>query len=200
LVKRIQDHFSKKAKAEGYPARSVYKLQEAQKKYKFLKKGHKVLDLGASPGSWSKYAASIVGKNGRVIAVDLNPLAHDYPNVTQIKADIYKFPVEELKKISECYDVVLSDMAPKTSGRKDVDHLRSISLAERALEIAVDLLCPGGVFFCKVFQGGSFDEFRNMCRSRFKSVKIFKPKSSRSQSVEIFLFCSGLKRDGNVEQ
>ena len=199
MVKRVQDHYSKKAKSEGYPARSVYKLQEAQKKYHFLKAGQNVLDLGASPGSWSKYAASVVGKQGKVVAVDLNPLAHDYPNVRQIKADIYDLPLEKIKQDIECYDVVLSDMAPKTTGHKDVDHMRSINLAERALEIALQLLCDNGIFFCKVFQGSSFDEFRNQCRSYFKTVKVFKPKSSRSESVETFLFCSGLKQP-HIEQ
>ncbi len=199
MAKRVGDHFSKRARREGYPARSVYKLQEAQKKYKVLGRGDRVLDLGASPGSWSKFAASIVGKEGKVVAVDLNPLAHSYPNVISIKADIHELPVERLRQIAECFDVVLSDMAPKTSGRKDVDHLRSIGLAEKALDIAVQLLCPGGTFFCKVFQGSSFDDFRNSCRRHFESVRVFKPKSSRSESVETFLCCTGLKRN-DIEQ
>ncbi|MBW2164029.1 MAG: RlmE family RNA methyltransferase [Deltaproteobacteria bacterium] len=176
-MKKVQDHYFKKAKKQGFPARSVYKLEEAQKKYRFLRPGQTVLDLGAYPGSWSKYAAGVAGPKGLVVAVD-----------------IQKPGVMAVREISPYFDVVLSDMAPKTTGRKDVDHFRSVALAERALVLAKELLKSGGTFFCKVFQGEDLPSFRDNCKKSFRSVRVVKPKSSRPESVELFLLCTDIKQ------
>ncbi len=192
-MKQIQDYYFHKAKREGYPARSVYKLQEAQKKYRFLRTGQKVLDLGAAPGSWTKYVSKLVGPQGRVTALDLHKLKAGGANVEFIKADIFSMEPAEFSRRFGRFHVVLSDMAPKTTGRKDLDHFRSIELARYAFQIADETLEPGGCFFCKVFEGEDLPLFRKELQLSFKSVKIFKPKSSRTESVEKFLFCRGRK-------
>lgn len=192
-MKEVQDFYFKKAKKEGFPARSVYKLKEAQEKYGFLASGQRIIDLGASPGSWTRYAAQIVGEKGRIVAVDLNVLLNIPANATFFRSDVFEMELSDLKEISPVFDVVLSDMAPKTSGVRDLDHLRSIALSERAFHLAFGLLNRGGVFFCKVFQGRDFPGFLDGCRLRFKCVKVIKPRSSRSESVEIFVLCTGFK-------
>lgn len=191
LMKQVQDFYFKKAKKEGFPARSVYKLKEAHEKYGFLAPGQKVIDLGASPGSWTIYTAKIIGEKGHIVAVDLNIMPSIPPNTTFFRSNVFDLDIARLKNISPFFDVVLSDMAPKTSGVKDVDHLRSIALSETAFSLAVSLLNKGGVFFCKVFQGRDFSRFLDGCRLRFRSVKTLKPKSSRSESVEVFVLCTG---------
>ncbi len=193
-MKKVQDHYFHKAKKEGYPARSVYKLQEAQKKFGFLKPGHKILDLGAAPGSWTKYAAGIVGPNGRVLAVDLHGLKTGGPNVEFARMDIFSLQPTEFRQEFGSFDVVLSDMAPATSGRKDLDHFRSIDLARHAFMIAMEVTGDRGSFFCKVFEGEDLPAFRKELQGVFRIVKLFKPKSSRSESVEKFLFCSGRRK------
>jgi len=193
-VKKVRDHYFKKARKQGFPARSVYKLEEAQKKYRFLKPGQAVLDLGACPGSWSKYAAGVAGPKGLVVAVDIQKLSVMADNIRVLQRDVYDLKLSELREISPYFAVVLSDMAPKTTGRKDVDHFRSVALAERALVLARELLKPGGTFFCKVFQGEDFPSFRNDCRESFRSVRVVKPKSSRPESVELFLLCTDKKQ------
>ena len=191
-MKKVRDHYFKKAKEQGFPARSVYKLEEAQKKYGFLMPGQTVLDLGAYPGSWSKYAAGVAGPKGLVVAVDIQKSGVMADNICLLQGDVYDLKASKLREISPYYDVVLSDMAPKTTGRKDVDHFRSVALAERALILAKELLKPGGTFFCKVFQGEDIPSFRDNCRESFRSVRVVKPKSSRPESVELFLLCRDL--------
>lgn len=192
-MKKVRDHYFKKAKKEGFPARSVYKLEETQKKFRFLKSGQTVLDLGACPGSWTKYVAGVVGPDGRVVAVDIQKVGVQGNNVHVLKRDVNDIQVAELKDIFTSFDVVLSDMAPKTTGRKDVDHFKSIALAERALVLAQDLLKTGGSFFCKAFQGKDFSSFQRACKASFRSVRVVKPKSSRPESVETFLLCKGFE-------
>ena len=193
-MKKVRDHYFKKARKQGFPARSVYKLEEAQKKYRFLKPGQAVLDLGACPGSWSKYAAGVAGPKGLVVAVDIQKLSVMADNIHVLQRDVYDLKLSELREISPYFAVVLSDMAPKTTGRKDVDHFRSVALAERALVLARELLKPGGTFFCKVFQGEDFPSFLDDCRESFRSVRVVKPKSSRPESVEMFILCTSKKQ------
>ncbi|NPA94693.1 MAG: RlmE family RNA methyltransferase, partial [Thermodesulfobacteria bacterium] len=183
-MKEIKDHYFYKAKKEGYPARSVYKLIEAQNKFKFLKPGQRILDLGAAPGSWTKYAAKVVGPKGVVVAVDLHRLKVNMPNVFFIKDDIYEVQTDEAFKQYIPFDVILSDMAPKTTGRKDLDHYRSVDLARMALDIASRHLTENGSAYFKVFDGEDFPQLKREAQELFKSVKIFKPKSSRAESVE----------------
>jgi 23S rRNA (uridine2552-2'-O)-methyltransferase len=192
-VKKVQDYYFKKAKKQGFPARSVYKLEEVQKKHRFLKPGQTVMDLGAFPGSWSKYAAGVAGPKGLVVAVDIQKPGVIADNVCILQQDVYDLKASNLGGISPHFDVMLSDMAPKTTGRKDVDHFKSVALAERALDLAGELLKPGGTFFCKVFQGKDFPPFHDKCREVFRSVRVIKPKSSRPESVEIFLLCTDKK-------
>lgn len=197
-MKKVQDHYFRRAKKEGFPARSVYKLQEAQKSYRFLHQGHAVLDLGAAPGSWTKYAAKLVGRQGLVVAVDIQPLAPSGDNVIFLQEDIFTLESEELKALCPAFDVVLSDVAPKTTGRRDVDHLRSVAMAEAALELAIQILRPGGTFFCKVFQGSDFPIFRSRCTKSFQTLRVFKPRSSRPESVEVFLL--GFETKGLIKE
>ncbi len=194
MMKEIKDHYFFKAKKEGYPARSVYKLIEAQEKFRFLKPGQRVLDLGAAPGSWTKYASKVVGPKGQVVAVDMHKLKVNMPNVFFIKDDIYEIHTEEVFRQYIPFDVVLSDMAPKTTGRKDLDHYRSVDLARMALDMARRYLAPNGHVYFKVFDGEDFPQLRKEAQGLFKTVKIFKPKSSRAESVEKFLFCHGKKQ------
>ena len=193
-MKEIRDHYFFRAKKEGYPARSVYKLIEAQERFKFLKRGQKILDLGAAPGSWSKYCLKIVGKEGMVLAIDLHGLKLSSENLQFLKANIFEMDPVEIKEKWGEFDIILSDMAPKTSGRKDVDHYRSIELAQTALYFSKSLLKKEGVLYCKAFDGEDFPMLRKEMQALFRTVKIFKPKSSRVESVEKFLFCKGLKK------
>lgn len=190
-MKKVQDYYFKKAKREGFPARSVYKLKEIQERFHIIKKGQWILDLGAFPGSWTKYAAGLVGPQGGVVAVDLKGIKNPPENVLVLEQDAFTLTPEGLKRITPRIDMVLSDMAPATTGRKDVDHLRSIGLAEKALDLADALLPRQGTFLCKVFQGEDLEQFRKSCLDRFRSVRLVKPKSSRKESVEIFVLCSG---------
>ena len=186
-----RDHYSQQAKKERFPARSVYKLQEIQKKQRLIKKGDKVLDLGCAPGSWLLYAAKLTGPKGRVIGVDIKPLAVQLPShIKIITADVFTLDNESL---GNDYNVVLSDMAPATTGHKAVDAARSYNLCETALNIAQGILLPGGSFVCKIFQGADFNLYLDTVRAGFKGLKIFKPQSSRKTSKEIYVIGLGFK-------
>ncbi|RJX33182.1 MAG: RlmE family RNA methyltransferase [Desulfurivibrio sp.] len=190
-MKKVQDYYFKKAKQENYPARSIYKLEEAQQKHHFMKPGDKVLDLGCHPGSWSLYAAKIVGAGGVVVGVDLQKsniaAAAGAARIEFIRLDIFDAGFISLLADSLPFQVVISDLAPKTSGNKFTDHLKSIELSRRALAIACRSLCRGGHFYCKVFQGEDFPDFVNEVRQSFSKTKIVKPKSSRVESREVFV-------------
>jgi 23S rRNA (uridine2552-2'-O)-methyltransferase len=198
-VRKVQDYYFKKAKKENYPARSVYKLEEAQKKYRFIKSGDTVLDFGCYPGSWSIYAARVVGPQGLVVGVDLQ----EAKKVSIAKAAEIKWfcndimsddIVGKMQGIREAFSVVLSDMAPRTSGNKWVDQQQSLDLARRVLELAANLLKKDGNFYVKVFEGEDFKEFVDSVRKSFKTVKIVKPKSSRSESPEVFVLGIGYSK------
>ncbi len=192
-MKEIKDHYFFKAKREGYPARSVYKLIEAQERFRFMKPGQCILDLGAAPGSWTKYASRVVGKGGTVIAIDLHRLKVSGTNILFHKDDIFETDIGGKFKDFLPFDVILSDMAPKTTGRKDLDHYRSIELAKTGLEICSRYLSKNGTYYCKAFDGEDFPALRKEAQTLFKSVRIFKPKSSRAESVEKFLLCQNKK-------
>ena len=186
-----QDHYSQQAKKERFPARSVYKLEEIQIKHRLIKKGDTVLDLGCAPGSWLLYAAKLTGPKGRVIGVDLKPVSIQVsPHIKIISADVFTLDIESLEKD---FNVVLSDMAPATTGHKAVDAARSYNLCETALKIAQNILLPGGSFVCKIFQGPDFNLFLDAVRAGFKGLKIFKPQSSRKASKEIYVIGLGFK-------
>lgn len=189
-----KDRFFHKAKAEGFAARSVYKLQELDQKFKILKAGQTVLDLGSSPGSWSQYASQKIA-NGRLLGVDLSPMTVSLPNAVFIQADLRDLKLEEIfteHGFKPPFDVVMSDMMAKTTGIKDADQARSLELCELALSVAQRFLKPGGTFVCKFFQSGEFGKLRADIKREFERVEALKPESTRSISKEIFLV--GLKK------
>lgn len=190
-----RDHFFKKAKSENYAARSVYKLEEIQKKHRLLRPGDTVLDLGASPGSWSQYTSKVVGPRGRVIGIDLKPIELSLSNAEFLEADALKFDFDAFlaEKGLERFDVVISDMAPSTTGIKFTDQARSTELCEMALTVAEKFLKPGGHFVCKLFHSDDFKGLKNRIQSNFKAFEAAKPESTRSQSKEIFLIGLGRK-------
>lgn len=193
-MKKYRDHYFQRAKRENYPARSVYKLQEINKRFRVLAPGAKVLDLGAAPGSWSLYAAKIVGGKGEVLAVDLQSVDTSFPqNVTFVQADVFE-PDEQLERElaeRQPFDAVVSDMAPKTTGHKFTDQARSANLCEEALALARKVLVQGGSFVVKMFAGPDTKAFTDQLRTQFDTVKTFKPKSSRDESKETFIIGLG---------
>jgi len=202
VVKKVQDHYFNKAKKEGYPARSVYKLEEADKKYRILKKGGRVLDIGCHPGSWTMYAAKIIGPAGLVVGIDLQQTkihVQGGASVRLLTGDITDPEIiDRVKSVTDSFDVVLSDMAPKTTGNKWADQQQSLNLSRRAFEVARELLDTGGNFYCKVFEGEDFKEFFDSVRKWFTNAKIVKPKSSRSESREVFVLGIGyIKKQQN---
>ncbi|MFC1837627.1 SAM-dependent methyltransferase [Thermodesulfobacteriota bacterium] len=191
-MRKVQDHYFKKAKKEKYPARSVYKLEEAQKKHRFIKNGDTILDFGCHPGSWSIYAARVVGPQGLVVGVDLQETKRvsiaKAAEIVWLCDDIMSDDiVGKLQGIRKTFQVIVSDIAPQTSGNRWVDQQQSLNLARRVYELAGFLLKNGGNFYVKVFEGEDFKEFVDSVRKSFKTVKIIKPKSSRSESREVFV-------------
>ena len=190
-----QDHYSRQEKKDRYPARPVYKLEEIQQKHRLINKGDKILDLGCSPGSWLLYAAKLTGDRGRVIGIDLKPVKiQAASNIEIINGDVFALDTGVL---GSDFNVVMSDMAPATTGHKAVDAARSAGLCEAALAIAQSVLLPGGSFVCKIFQGLDFNHFIDSVRASFDKQKIFKPKSSRKASKEIFVIGLGFKKDSD---
>ena len=193
-MKKIKDHYFHKAKKDGYAARSFYKIEEIDKKNRIFSPGNKVLDLGCSPGSWLQYASRKVGISGHVLGVDLEPVKISLPShVIVIKGDIFELTYEELKIKGGQADVILSDMAPKTSGIRSTDAHRSYELNKKVLNLANNALCPEGLLLLKAFQGILLDELSSEFRKMFANVKFCKPKSSRMESVEIFILGTGKK-------
>ncbi len=201
-MKVYRDHFFLKAKQENYPARSVYKLREIDKKFSLLKKGMKVLELGAAPGSWTLLAAEKVGQHGKVVACDLQSTETAFPrNVLYFQSDIYE-PTEEYNEALERFrpfQLIMSDMAPQTTGTRFTDQARSLDLCLSALEIAKEQLAPGGAFLVKIFMGPDIDEFLQGLRKTFTKVKSFKPQSSRKESKETFFVALGFKPETKTD-
>jgi 23S rRNA (uridine2552-2'-O)-methyltransferase len=183
---RKPDRFTRKAKDEGYAARSVYKLEEIARRTGILRRGQRVVDLGCAPGSWLAYAQSQVGPAGIVVGVDL-----EEPKVsgaTVIVRSVDDVTADELRAaLGGPADVVLSDMAPRTTGDRFGDHVRQIALARRALELARALLVPGGAFLCKVFDGEETKDFVDEVRRAFGEVRRIKPEAVRSNSREVYV-------------
>jgi 23S rRNA (uridine2552-2'-O)-methyltransferase len=200
LRARKQDHFYQKAKRERYRSRASYKLLEAVKKYKFIQEGNVVVDLGAAPGGWLQVAGKIVGDQGFVLGVDLNPITPlETDNIHGIIEDIHNpGALKRIKKLlPSLATAVLSDVAPNTTGAWEVDHARQIELANRSLEIATHLLRPSGSFFVKVFQGDMFSDYLGKIKKRFRRVEILKPQASRRRSAELFVL--GMRFQKNAD-
>jgi 23S rRNA (uridine2552-2'-O)-methyltransferase len=193
---RWQDHYARKARKEQYAARSVYKLAEIQKKHRIIKKGDRILDLGCAPGSWIQFAVEQTGPGGRVVGIDLKPVALTLPsNVEVITGDIDEVIQSAHPALSQSFGLVLSDMAPATIGHKHADAARSFALCETALSVADKVLKPGGHFVVKIFQGEDFKAFCDNVKARFDRMHIFKPQSSRKGSKEIFIIGLGKKQE-----
>jgi 23S rRNA (uridine2552-2'-O)-methyltransferase len=185
------DAFFKKAREAGFAARSVYKLEEIDRKLRLLRSGDRVLDLGCRPGSWLQYALKVVGPHGAVVGIDRDPLPQPIPGARVLVADLYTAADGELLGELKAFDVVLSDMAPNTTGIRATDQARSAALVEEALARAERLLAPGGAFVAKIFQGPDFETIRKRMATRFSDVRILKPEGSRAQSIEIYLAGKG---------
>ena len=191
---RWQDHYARRAKKEKFPARSVYKLQEMQQKYRLIKKGDKVLDLGCAPGSWLLYAANLTGSKGQVVGIDLKAMSERLPpHVRVYQSDLLSMDEELFKLTGKDFNVVLSDMAPATTGSKHVDSARSFDLCRAALSVAGETLVSGGSLVCKIFHGEDFKTFMDAVKQEFSRHKIFKPQSSRKASKEIYIIGFGKK-------
>ena len=183
----------RKSKVDGYRARSAYKLIEIDQKFKILKNGISVIDLGAAPGSWSQYTAKTV-RSGRLVSIDLKEM-EEINNTTQLKGDFTeKEQQDKIKKLFRTkVNVVLSDMAVNTTGIKDIDAIYTGELCKEAMLFSKEILVKEGRFVSKVFLGTSFNEIVAEAKTIFKEVKVFKPKSSRKESKESFIICKILR-------
>ena len=200
---RKRDYYYQKAKAENYRSRATYKLSQTAMKYRFIRRGDVVVDLGAAPGGWIQAARKIAGKTGFVLGVDLKPI-EPFPQeyIRTIVADFTE--PEVLQQIMDFLprkaDVVLSDASPNISGIWEVDNARQIDLAGQALQVALSVLRPSGDFFVKVFEGNMLPGFVKTVKKHFEVVKVIKPKASRAKSSEMYLLAMGLKIDSRAEE
>src|SRR5690606_6246269 len=179
-ARQERDPYVERAVREGWRSRAVFKLAQIHEKERLLRPGMRVVDLGASPGGWSQYAARIVGPKGRVWAVDLLPM-EPIPGVEFLLGDFTDPAVVEALKAAmgeEKADLVMSDMAPNISGKRAVDQPRAMGLAEEALWFATEVLTPGGTFLVKLFQGEGFPDYVQRAREEFRTVRLIKPKAS----------------------
>ena len=191
----IPDPFRTRARAEGYVAQAVYKLKEIDEKYRLFRQGQRVLDLGCSPGSWLQYIARRVGPRGLVLGVDAAPLAIPAaPPLYFLQSEVESLDLETIGAISPGFEVVVSDLGPKTTGVREVDEQRSLTLAQQALELARRLLKPGGHFLVKVFAGPDLPGLVAAVRQDYCVYRQVKPAGSRAASRELYLL--GLDRRG----
>lgn len=190
----------RKAKDSGYVARAVFKLEEIDQRFRILTRGRRVLDLGCWPGSWMQYAAQKVGEDGFVVGIDKRPIELALPEWTRaFVGDVFEVDPKDLVSEFGPFDVVVSDMAPKTMGDRTTDQFRSEELTTRALEIAIAVLRPGGHFTAKVFQGGGFQGLLGDFRRVFSETKSFHATATRAGSREQYLVGRGLKANAKRE-
>ena len=197
LTRQLNDPYVRRAKSEGYRSRAAYKLVEIDDKAKFLRRGARVVDLGAAPGGWSQVAAERVGTKdgkGKVVAIDLLDI-EAIPGVTFMQLDFLDEDApEKLKEmLGGPADIVLSDMAGNTTGHRQTDHLKIVALVETAAEFAREILSPGGTFLAKVIQGGTEHTLLAELKKNFASVKHVKPPASRSDSAELYVLAQGFR-------
>ena len=193
INRQRRDIYVRQSKVDGYRSRAAYKLQEIDEKFKILKNGISLIDLGAAPGGWSQYASKKV-KNGKILSIDLVKM-ENIDNTIQIIGDFtetnYQAQIKEYFKSK--VDVVVSDMAVNTTGNKNVDSISTGELCKEAMFFAKDILRKDGKFISKIFMGSSFNEVVSMAKNVFKKVSVFKPKSSRKDSKENFIICKNLR-------
>ena len=193
---KVKDHYFNKAKSENYLARSIYKLEEIDQKYKVLKPGNLVVDLGYYPGSWIQYTSKIIGEKGKVVGIDIqevNKKLTGIPNVRVFQKDIFNINDLAQLDVSEAFDVVLSDMAPSTTGIKTVDQARSLNLVESVFGLLPKFLKPGGNFVIKVFDSQEAQNYLKEQKKLFNEFHYLKPKSTRSISKEFFVIGKNFK-------
>ncbi|MCX8112582.1 MAG: RlmE family RNA methyltransferase [Bacteroidia bacterium] len=183
-------HF-RRAKSEGYLARSVYKLQAIDQKYRLFHRGMKVVDLGAAPGSWTQYLLEKVGPEGFILAVDLQTIRLSRPNLQTIQMDVWSPELESLLQ-EKLWDAVISDMAPSTTGSRPTDQSRSALLVERSLFLAQRFTRRGGFWIAKLLEGPELQRLRQAAQQTFETVHIVRPPATRKGSTECFLL--GLKK------
>jgi 23S rRNA (uridine2552-2'-O)-methyltransferase len=189
---RWKDHYTDRAKEENWLARSVYKLEEIDKKYRLIKQGSHILDLGCYPGSWTQFCIKRAGQGGKVIGIDLQkPDRISSPNFRFIQADMLAFKPETLPRDTGEIDLVISDLAPQTTGNKFADTCGSMALVEKALEIALVVLKKDGHFICKVFEGEDFKPFKDKVSGYFDQTRILRPSAVRKRSREVYLIGLG---------
>jgi 23S rRNA (uridine2552-2'-O)-methyltransferase len=191
--KRPPDHWNERAKKDGYAARSAYKLEEIQRRFRVIPRDPVVLDLGCAPGSWTQYLGRLTGYDGTVVGVDVQEVS-GYPG-TMIQASVFDVDAERiLEALGGPADLVLSDMAPSTTGSRFTDHVRQIELAEAGRALAAQVLRPGGNFVVKVFDGEDAPAFVLRMRRDYDKARRVKPEATRKKSVEFFMV--GLGRKG----
>jgi 23S rRNA (uridine2552-2'-O)-methyltransferase len=191
---RKPDRFTRAAKEQGFAARSVFKLSEVQRRHPLLRHGQRVVDLGCFPGSWSQYVLQTIGRAGRLVGVDLQAPALE--GGVFLARSVYDVTAEELlEALGGPADVVLSDMAPNTTGVAFTDHVRQMELARCAMERADAVLAPGGSLFLKVFDGEEVPDFQNELRRRYTKLDRYRPEAVRRNSREFFLLASGRRAD-----
>ena len=190
--KSYQDHFFKKAKASGYRSRSAFKLIELNNKFNFLKNGTNVLDVGSYPGGWCQVIKKKIS-NGKILGIDLKK-TDQIDGVKFIEGDFYSDDVKmEIKKYFHSnIDLILSDMAPNTTGNKRLDSIRTNQLCLDILDFSIEKLTKEGVVISKFFMGEDFNEIKTKAKKNFKKIHFFKPESSRDESREIYIHCAGL--------
>jgi 23S rRNA (uridine2552-2'-O)-methyltransferase len=194
LERQLNDPYVAAAKAKGYRSRAAFKLKELDARFHLLKRGGRVLDLGAAPGGWSQIARERVGDGGQVVAIDMLAM-EPITGVEFLQLDMLddEAPAAVRQALGGEADLVLSDMASPTTGHRETDHIRTLALFEIALDMAVDVLRPGGSLIGKVFQGGATNELLARVKKHFSEVKHVKPPASRAESVELYLVALGFK-------
>lgn len=197
-MKKLHDRYFKQAKREGKLARSVYKLEELNRRERLFKKGDAVLDLGAAPGSWLEYIIETVGPEGKACAVDIKPIHKKFKGKAQFKMlDVRTMTGDEFADVAPRFDAVLSDMAPNTSGIRIVDQAKSQELCECVIELAKRILKPGGNIAAKIFYGPETEQFKNTLAPLFKTIKIRKPDACRNESIETYIIGLGFIPSGD---
>ena len=195
IARQLNDPYVAEAKAKGYRSRAAFKLAELDDKFRFLKAGARVLDLGAAPGGWSQVARARTGKSGIIVGADVLDI-EPIPGVTLLKLDLLSVeaPAVLREALAGEADVVLSDMAAPTTGHRATDHIRTTALFASALDVAETMLKEGGAFVAKLFQGGAAPQVLALLKKSFRDVRHFKPKASRAESVELYLVAQGFRR------
>ena len=192
-IKQHRDQFFKKSKTLGYRSRAAFKLIELNKKYKFIKKNTKLLDIGAYPGGWSQVSSKII-TSGKILSLDIKKM-EKIKNVSFLNSNFLEENIKEkiLKFFGENLNVIISDMAADTTGNKSLDCIRTNQLCAEVIEFSSSILKPNGVLISKIFMGDDFIETKELAKSRFKKVQFFKPEASRNESKETYLHCATLK-------